>query len=103
MTLQIPENRARTQGLDTLVDEIMAQNSSGLLAEDLTRWREDLHARLHRVQQHPEQNMGFIEETLRAEGHARQSRRGGGEMPRLPTPPLQQEAPCAENRRRLLR
>lgn len=65
MTVPIPENRAHTQCLDRLVDEIMAQTSSGLLEQDLTRWREDLHARLHRVQQHPEQNMGFIEETIR--------------------------------------
>src|SRR6185369_6188785 len=65
MTIQVPENRARTQSLESLVDKIMAQNSNGLLEEDLTRWREDLHARLLRVQQHPEQNMGFIEENIR--------------------------------------
>jgi len=29
------------------------------------RWREDLQTRLQRVQQHPEQNMGFIEENIR--------------------------------------
>jgi hypothetical protein len=32
---------------------------------DLPRWREDLQARLARVQQHPEQGLGFIEETIR--------------------------------------
>lgn len=65
MTVQIPENRAPIQSLDTLVDQIMTTNSSGLPTEDLTRWREDLQARLHRWQQHPEQNMGFIEENIR--------------------------------------
>jgi len=36
-----------------------------LSKEDLTRWREDLQTRLQRVQQHPEQNLGFIEENIR--------------------------------------
>jgi len=32
--------------------------------EELQAWRQDLEARLDRVQQHPEQNLGFIEEHL---------------------------------------
>jgi hypothetical protein len=65
MTVQLSKPRAHTQDLDTLVDAIMAQQAHGPLAEDLTRWRADLQARLQRVQQHPEQNLGFIEEHIR--------------------------------------
>jgi hypothetical protein len=35
-----------------------------LLDLDIARWRDDLQARLARVQQHPEQGLGFIEETI---------------------------------------
>lgn len=65
MTTALSQHHAPTQVLDTLLDEIMAQDSNGLLEQDLIRWREDLHARLQRVQEHPEQNLGFIEENIR--------------------------------------
>jgi hypothetical protein len=64
MTVQLPPSSARHQELNTLVDQIMSL-STGLLAQDLRRWKEDLQARLERVQQHPEQNLGFIEEHVR--------------------------------------
>ena len=43
----------------------MTRNAYGLLEQDLRRWREDLRDPLPRVQQHPEQNLGFIEEHIR--------------------------------------
>ena len=65
MTIALSQNRAHTQVFNALAEEILAHNSNGLCKEDLTRWREDLQTRLQRVQQHPEQNMGFIEENIR--------------------------------------
>lgn len=114
MTIALPQYRTPTPWLETLVEEIMVQNSNGLLEQDLTRWREDLHARLQRVQEHPEQNMGFIEEHIRQSAlelqrllvqKAMQDKADAvdREMSPLPTSPLQQEAASAENRRRLLR
>ena len=38
----------------------------GLWAEDLAAWHQDLGARLARLQAHPEQGLGFIEEQVRA-------------------------------------
>lgn len=35
------------------------------MPEDLAQWRQDLEARLGRIQQHPEQGLGFIEEQVR--------------------------------------
>jgi hypothetical protein len=51
--------------LQTLVKEITSESQSSLLPEDLAHWRQDLEARLERVQQHPEQGLGFIEEQVR--------------------------------------
>ena len=65
MTVQLPEPRPRTPALDSFVDDLIAQAQDQLLAHDLARWRADLQARLQRVQQHPEQNLGFIEEHIR--------------------------------------
>ncbi len=65
MTVQLPPPRSVTSDLDPLVDEIMTRNANGLLELELHRWREDLQARLQRVQQHPEHNLGFIEEHIR--------------------------------------
>lgn len=65
MTVQLPTDRAGHQTLHRLVDEIVAQSSKNLPEQEVARWREDLDARLRRVHQHPEQNMGFIEEHVR--------------------------------------
>lgn len=48
-----------------LVQEITAEQKPSILPEDLTDWTRDLEARLDRVQQHPEQGLGFIEEQVR--------------------------------------
>lgn len=64
MTVHCPENRSRLESIDDFVDQLLAQDH-GLPDLDLPRWREDLQARLARVQQHPEQGLGFIEETIR--------------------------------------
>jgi hypothetical protein len=48
-----------------LVREITSEQKSWILAEDLAGWTQDLEARLDRVQQHPEQGLGFIEEQVR--------------------------------------
>ena len=48
-----------------LVQEITSQLKSSILPEDLADWTQDLETRLDRVQQHPEQGLGFIEEQVR--------------------------------------
>ena len=65
MTVPLPTDRAGHQTLHRLVDEIVAHSSKNLPEQEVARWREDLDARLQRVHQHPEQNMGFIEEHVR--------------------------------------
>src|SRR5881409_3406375 len=65
MTVHLPKTRSGTESIDTLVDEIVAQAQDSLLEQDIARWREDLQTRLHRVEQHPEQGLGFIEEHIR--------------------------------------
>jgi hypothetical protein len=65
MTVPLPKNLSRTQSIDTLVDEIVSQAQDRLLEQDIARWREDLQTRLHRVEQHPEASLGFIEEHVR--------------------------------------
>lgn len=66
MTLELlPTRTADRRWLDSLVDEITARCPPGLPEADLRQWSEDLRARLQRVQQHPEQNLGFIEEHIR--------------------------------------
>lgn len=66
MTIQLSDPRvAQAHNLDILVDEIIAQASTGLAGNGLEEWSADLRARLQRVQQHPEQNLGFIEEHIR--------------------------------------
>jgi len=65
MTVHCPENHTRLESIDDFVDELIAQDHHRLLDLDIARWREDLQARLARVQQHPEQSLGFIEETIR--------------------------------------
>ena len=65
MTVHCPENRSGLESIDDFVDQLIAQDHHRLLDLDIGRWREDLQARLARVQQHPEQGLGFIEETIR--------------------------------------
>lgn len=66
MTIQLSDPRlAHTRHLDRLVDQIMAQAAPGLPEHGLKEWSADLRARLERVRQHPEQNLGFIEEHVR--------------------------------------
>jgi hypothetical protein len=65
MTVHCPENHSRLESIDDWVDQLVAQDHHRLLDLDIARWRDDLHARLARVQQHPEQGLGFIEETIR--------------------------------------
>ena len=65
MTVELSQNPARIPGLDALVEQMMNHNATGLPAEELSRWGQDLQSRLERVQQHPEQNLGFIEEHIR--------------------------------------
>jgi hypothetical protein len=65
-----PPNRCPSSGssagwLDDLVEQIVAHTEDGLLEQDIAHWREDLRQRLERVQQHPEQGLGFIEEHIR--------------------------------------
>jgi hypothetical protein len=48
-----------------LVQEITLEQKPSILPEDLADWTQDLEARLDRVQQHPEQGLGFIEEQVR--------------------------------------
>lgn len=48
-----------------LVQEITSEQKPSILPEDLADWTQDLEARLDRVQQHPEQGLGFIEEQVR--------------------------------------
>jgi hypothetical protein len=48
-----------------LLQEITAEQKPSVWPEDLADWTQDLEARLDRVQQHPEQGLGFIEEQVR--------------------------------------
>lgn len=65
MTVKLSQNSARLQEMDAWVQQIMNLNATGLPAQELARWGQDLQTRLERVQQHPEQNLGFIEEHVR--------------------------------------
>jgi hypothetical protein len=56
---------SRARGVPTLVQEITSELHPWILPEDLAHWSHDLETRLHRVQQHPEQGLGFIEEQVR--------------------------------------
>ncbi len=70
--------KAQTQERKALVNEIMtvgaqaaAQATAATLVTraaltdaELKTWQLDLQARLHKIQQHPEQNLGFIEEEI---------------------------------------
>ena len=58
-----------TEGSVQRLQSLAAQIASGLeaclLPQDIEQWRADLQARLDRIQQHPEQGLGFIEEHVR--------------------------------------
>lgn len=55
-------NASRVPGL---VQEITLSLKASISPEDLAAWTQDLESRLDRVQQHPEQGLGFIEEQVR--------------------------------------
>ena len=55
-------NASRVPGL---VQEITFSLKPSISPEDLADWTQDLEIRLDRVQQHPEQGLGFIEEQVR--------------------------------------
>src|SRR5215204_6496281 len=65
MTVHCPENRTRLESMDDFVDQLLSHHDHDLLDLDIARWREDLQTRLGRIQEHPEQGLGFIEETIR--------------------------------------
>jgi hypothetical protein len=65
MTVQLPQNRSQSPSLEDLVDQIVAQGQDQVLEKDLAQWQEDFRKRLDKVQQHPEQGLGFIEEHTR--------------------------------------
>lgn len=50
-----------------LVTQLDCATASFLWPEDPVGWRQDLDARLARIQQHPEPALGFIEEHIRRE------------------------------------
>jgi len=52
-------------GVSALVQEITLALKPSISPEDLADWTQDLESRLDRVQQHPEQGLGFIEERVR--------------------------------------
>ena len=65
MTVPRREHRSGLESIADAVDTLLAQDHHRLPDLDIARWREDLQARLARIQQHPEQGLGFIEETIR--------------------------------------
>ena len=56
---------ANAPRVPALVQEITLSLKPSILPEDLADWTQDLESRLDRVQQHPEQGLGFIEEQVR--------------------------------------
>lgn len=65
MTVDLTPRRSPSPSLEDLVDEIVACGEDHLLEQDIAHWREDLRQRLEKLQQHPEQGLGFIEEHIR--------------------------------------
>lgn len=57
--------RPPAPALPALVPDLAGQAPAFLSPEDLAHWRQDLDTRLERIQQHPEQGLGFIEEHVR--------------------------------------
>jgi len=58
------KTRSPVQSLPPLAQEI-TPHPPGLSVEDIAHWQKDLQERLERIQQHPEQGLGFIEEHIR--------------------------------------
>ena len=58
-------SRSAPSTLPTLVKEIALLSQPCLCPEDIAHWHQDLQERLERIQQHPEQGLGFIEEQVR--------------------------------------
>jgi len=56
----IPSPIAKAPRLPALIQEITSELKPSILPEDLAHWSQDLESRLNRVQQHPEQGLGFI-------------------------------------------
>jgi hypothetical protein len=69
MNLPVPHlpttTRPTAAAPSALVAALDSATVSFLWPEDLVGWRQDLDARLARIQQHPEQGLGFIEEHVR--------------------------------------
>jgi len=65
MTIDLSPGRPTDPFLETLAEKILAHGEERQFQEDLAHWQEDLHQRLERIQQHPEQGLGFIEEHVR--------------------------------------
>lgn len=65
MILPTSSRQGLFSSVPALAKEITAELQPSILPEDLSHWTQDLEARLQRVQQHPEQGMGFIEEHIR--------------------------------------
>lgn len=55
----------RTQSIPSLAAQISSELEPCVLPQDMEQWRKDLQERLARIQQHPEQGLGFIEEHVR--------------------------------------
>lgn len=60
-----PTTRPPAASRSALVAELDSATPSFPGSEDLVGWRQDLDARLARIQQHPEHGLGFIEEHVR--------------------------------------
>jgi hypothetical protein len=56
---------ASARGVPALVQEITSEIQPSIRPEDLAHWSQDLETRLERIQPHPEQGLGFIEEQVR--------------------------------------
>lgn len=65
MTVHLPQPRCSSSELEELADQILRHGEKHLLEQDIAHWREDLHQRLDKIQSHPEQGLGFIEEHIR--------------------------------------
>ena len=61
----LPALASSRAALADAVKAITSDCQPSILPEDLAHWSQDLENRLQRVQQHPEQGLGFIEEQVR--------------------------------------
>jgi hypothetical protein len=65
MTVDLPQSRSQSSSLEDLVEQIVVHGTDQLLEQDIAHWWEDLQQRLDKIQHHPEQGLGFIEEYVR--------------------------------------